>query len=118
MLPIDIPDLHPADDGADAAGLRSRLQSTLTRQAGVVRSGESLLAAGAEVSRIAGTLARSAHGSTGHLELRNLVEVGAALVHAAASRIESRGCHTRSDAPDPSEDMLLRLVVGGPPIDT
>lgn len=114
VLPIDVPDLDPApDDGPDAAAMRVELQQTLTRQAGVVRTTESLGAAATEVARLAAVLARSGRGSTGHLELRNLLETGAALVESALSRTESRGCHTRGEFPDPTDDMLVRFVIGG-----
>lgn len=114
ILPIDVPDLATdATVEADAAELRTRLQSTLTRHAGVVRSGESLRRAAADVAQVADALARSGRGSTEHLELRNLVEVGAALVRSAEARTESRGCHTRSDTPETSDDMLVRFVLGG-----
>lgn len=114
VLPIDIPDLDPEPDvGPDAAAMRTELQQTLTRQAGVVRSSASLGAAASEVARLAALLARSGRGSTGHLELRNLLETGAALVEAALARTESRGCHTRSEHGAPDDDMLVRFVIGG-----
>jgi L-aspartate oxidase len=47
-------------------------------------------------------------------ELANLAQVGAALCAAALARDESRGAHTRSDAPDASPDRLVRYVIGGP----
>jgi L-aspartate oxidase len=45
------------------------------------------------------------------LEVRNLVDVGRAVVAAADAREESRGCHTRADYPDPSPAFERRLVV-------
>src|SRR5690606_14897710 len=114
-LPHDGPALAGPDDAApDTSEIRRLLQAALTRNAGVLRGGEALVTAAAAVARLAGALARSEDGSVARLEVRKLVEVGAALVVAAAERTESRGCHTRSDAAGPSDDLLVRCVVGGP----
>jgi L-aspartate oxidase len=113
-LPLDLPDLDDAveRDGDDAsASLRRELQTSLTRHAGVVRSAESLASAAVEVDRIARALSRDSRGSVRHLEVHNLVEVGAALVAAASERVESRGCHTRADALETSDEFHLRIVV-------
>ena len=70
--------------------------SAMTAAAGVVRNGAGL-------ARVTDSLVApppADHRDT--LEVRNLVEVGRALVAAAAAREESRGCHTRSDFPDAS----------------
>lgn len=116
VLPIDGPvvlDDTPDDRVEDVGALRAETQQALTRNAGVVRDVASLTAAATSITAIASRLARSGPGSTGHLELRNVLEAGAALVQAALARTESRGCHTRSDAPDPDEGLLLRFVFGG-----
>jgi L-aspartate oxidase len=115
QLALDLPDL---DDGAsggrddEAEGVVHLLQGTLTRRAGVVRSSTSLAEAAVEIDRLGRALAANGHGSVRHLEVHNLLEVGAALVAAAAERTKSRGCHTRSDAPASDPDLLVRIVVG------
>ncbi|MBK5222423.1 MAG: FAD-binding protein [Acidimicrobiia bacterium] len=114
ILPVDVPVLTATDDDEAVADIRTRLQATLTRHAGVVRDADSLAAAASEVARLAIELTAVRHGSTARLEACNLIEVGAALVHAAAERRESRGCHTRSDAPEPSPEGRVRIVIGGP----
>jgi succinate dehydrogenase/fumarate reductase flavoprotein subunit len=43
-------------------------------------------------------------------ELRNLLDVGAALGNAAAARAESRGHHWRADFPDADPSFRRRLV--------
>jgi L-aspartate oxidase len=45
-------------------------------------------------------------------ELRNLVDVGEALVASALAREESRGAHTRTDFLDTDPAFRCRLVVG------
>lgn len=112
LAPTDGPD-RPELAADDGLALRRDLQRTMTRQAGVVRTGGSLAQAAREVAHLAEALDRSGHGSTAHLELRNLIETGAALVQAALAREESRGCHTRSDFPDTDDQLTVRYVFGG-----
>lgn len=92
------------------AELRDALQNSLTRHAGVLRSAASLSVAQTDLEVVATEL-----GPVGcqpeRLELANLVVVGQALVAAATARNESRGCHTRSDAPAISDDFPHRLVL-------
>jgi aspartate oxidase len=45
--------------------------------------------------------------------VRNLAEVGSALVEAATAREESRGAHTRADHPETSAAFRCRLVAHG-----
>jgi len=83
---------------------RHQLQETMTRQAGVLRSAESLAAASAVARRpVAGE-------GVAPLEIRNLQTVAQALIAAATAREESRGCHTRTDFPDTDPTMAIRLV--------
>ncbi len=97
-----------------AAEVRAAVQSALTRFAGVVRSAESLARARTELLDHAGMLVDPAEGSPADLEVRNLVEVGLALLAAAEARVESRGCHTRSDHATADDELLVRFVIGSP----
>jgi L-aspartate oxidase len=84
--------------------IREELQRVMTRDAGVVRSAESL-------ERAAEALA-ALHPVD--VESANLLTVSTALVRAATARRESRGTHTRSDHPDTSSAFLGRFVfIGG-----
>jgi L-aspartate oxidase len=85
--------------------VRDELQRVMTRDAGVVRSAESL-------DRAAAALASM---SPSGIEEANLLAVSSALVRAAAARCESRGTHTRSDFPDSSPEYLGRFVFAGEP---
>jgi L-aspartate oxidase len=100
---------------ATAGSIRDSLQASLTRYAGVLRNAESLALARAELDRLAATLVPGAGAGTADLEVRNLVEVAGALLAAATARVESRGCHARTDAPDPDDDLLVRFVIGSSP---
>ena len=75
----------------------------MTRDAGVLRSAESL-------DRAALALAALRASDP---EEQNLLTVSRSLVRAASERRESRGTHTRSDHPDPSPEFLGRFVFAG-----
>jgi L-aspartate oxidase len=85
--------------------MRDELQRVMTRDAGVVRSAESLDRAAAALASMSPT----------GIEEANLLAVSRALVRAAAARCESRGTHTRSDFPDSSPEYLGHFVFAGEP---
>jgi L-aspartate oxidase len=95
----------------DPAKLRDELQRRMTVGAGVLRSSESLDEARGVLDAVA-EAAAGAPATSEWSELRNLVDVGAALVASARAREESRGAHTRSDFPDTDPAFRCRLVVG------
>ena len=95
-------------EGEDVEKLRDRLQRTMTADAGVLRSGESLTSAAAEISEIAVTA--TPEGAEAR-ELQNLATVAHALLTSAAARRESRGAHSRTDFPERSPDFAHRLVI-------
>ncbi len=88
---------------ATGAPVRDTLQRVMTRDAGVLRSGESL-------ARAADVLA-GLHATD--LEDLNLLTVARVLVASARAREESRGTHTRLDFPETSPAFLGRFVVTG-----
>jgi L-aspartate oxidase len=75
----------------------------MTRDAGVVRTAESL-------QHAAGALAAMTPTS---IEEANLLAVSQALVRAATARAESRGTHTRADHPETRDEFLGRFVFAG-----
>jgi L-aspartate oxidase len=89
--------------------LRDRLQQTMTRDAGVLRSATSLADALEAIDLIDTELGLPA--GPAEWELANLIDVGRALIAAATSRTESRGAHTRSDAPELDPAQTHRLVL-------
>jgi L-aspartate oxidase len=101
-----------AATGDDVGAARARLQRTMTAEAGVMRSAESLARA-AEGAAAAAAVAAFAATPDAH-ELRNLATVAAALAAGAAARAESRGAHARDDFPEASGGHRVRYVVGTP----
>jgi L-aspartate oxidase len=99
--------------GAPEAGwaaepaVRIPMQRAMTRGAGVLRSADTLAAAGAELTRLAA--GRSAP-RTASWEAANLLTVATALVGAAHTREETRGCHWREDFPAAEPAWLGHLL--------
>ncbi len=101
----------------DATKRREELQRLMTANAGVLRSAESLDEVARrsaesldEVARRTATFGPALAGAVDERELTNLSTVAAALVAAATARTESRGTHSRSDFPFPTDAMLRRFV--------
>ena len=116
-LPDEI-DVDLADDSAGAPDLlsldgvvspeqRVAIRSTMSRHVGVLRRPEGLAAA-AEALCI-----DSAHTAANRAswEATNLLTVAQAVVAAATARTESRGCHRRTDHPEPRDVWLCHLDV-------
>jgi L-aspartate oxidase len=99
--------------GADPAKLREALQRAMTMGAGVLRTAESLAVTEHELARVAAGLGPPGNDRDTE-EVRNLLEVGRALLAAASAREESRGNHTRSDFPERDPAQRRRLVFAGP----
>ena len=82
---------------------RAVLQHAMTEGAGVLRSAGSLAATSSALEGLGDV--------SGDSELANLLVVGRALVLAASARQESRGCHGRTDFPEPRPAFAHRLVI-------
>jgi L-aspartate oxidase len=111
-------DLPPRSDPADRSAepgwvvdpaIRGDLQRAMTRGAGVLRSAESLTATAGELSRLAGQRATPRNAAW---EATNLLTVASALVAAARSRQETRGCHWREDFPAAEDAWHGHLLNG------
>jgi L-aspartate oxidase len=84
------------------------IRATMTRYAGIRRTGQGLEAAAAVLAGLVGS-SRSAAGSSHDAD--NRWTVAAAIVAAAHARQESRGCHWRGDYPATSEHWRGPVVV-------
>jgi L-aspartate oxidase len=102
----------------EPAGLRSRLQSVMTANVGVLRDAAGLQQAGRELSAIeaeadgVSAAGLDAAGLRALHEVRNLATVGRAVAAAAAERQESRGAHHRLDHPKPAREVERIVHVG------
>jgi len=98
----------------DAEKLRSSLRRTMWGQVGVIRSGESLIRACAQLSRWAQLVARPFFQRDA-LEVKNMVQVAQCIAEAALWRENSVGAHYRSDFPQakgPGWQQHSRLSLG------
>ena len=89
--------------------IKDGLQRAMTRGAGVLRSADSLAATGATLVELSATRARP---NTATWEATNLLTVASALVAAATTREETRGCHWREDHPSARDEWLGHLLAG------
>jgi L-aspartate oxidase len=123
------PDLDPNADDPMAPPLLhpsrlSDVRSVMSRHVGVLRSAESLAAAGGALGSIARTLgtgdetAETTEPSRRSWEGTNLLTMAIAIVAAAQARAESRGCHRRTDHPEPRDLWLTHLDVALDPTGT
>jgi L-aspartate oxidase len=83
----------------DAEKLRSSLRRTMWGQVGIIRSGESLIRACAQLSRWAQVVSRP-FSNRPALEVKNMVQVAQCVAEAALWRENSVGAHYRSDFPE------------------
>jgi L-aspartate oxidase len=98
-ISVDLP--PPADDDREVAARRGELQRAMTVGAGVLRSADSLAAA---LETVQALCPPDDPTDLDQAELRNMVHVAVALLEAASTREETRGAHTRSDAPQISTE--------------
>jgi L-aspartate oxidase len=82
----------------DAEKLRSSLRRTMWGQVGIIRSGESLIRACAQLSRWAQVISQP-FSNRAALEVKNMVQVAQCVAEAALWRENSVGAHYRSDFP-------------------
>jgi L-aspartate oxidase len=126
-VPVDVDVDDPLDHHLlDPARLRE-VRAVMSRHVGVVRDALSLAsAAGAlgAISRTTRSAKRTAESEVSEVEgparvepsrrsweATNILAVATAMVAAASTRTESRGCHRRSDYPDPRPEWVRHLDV-------
>ena len=83
----------------------------MSRFVGVVRDAASLGAANDVLNAVAGKIDDGTPPNRDAWEATNVLTVATAVVAAATARTESRGCHRRSDFPDPVEGWRRHLDV-------
>jgi L-aspartate oxidase len=86
---------------------RRKIQEIMSREAGVVRSKESLTRAKHELSKLRDLRSEDPHTDT--WETTNLLLLAETIVSAALAREESRGSHWREDYPSSDDAWLVRI---------
>jgi L-aspartate oxidase len=105
--------VEPGDPGDEPAGglvdpaLRRVVRGAMSRHVGVLRRPEGLVAAAGALDLPAEATEPSREG----WEATNLLTIARAVVAAATSRTESRGCHRRTDESEPRDVWLTHLDV-------
>jgi L-aspartate oxidase len=92
-------------------GSRAILRSTMSRNVGVLRRPEGLAAAREVIDDLAANTNVDVVPSIESFEATNLLTVAAAVVGAAEIRTESRGCHRRTDCPEPRDEWRRHVSI-------
>ena len=90
---------------------RRDVRTTMSLDVGVLRDAPTLEAAVAGLDEIASSIGEVVVPSREAWEATNVLTVATAMTAAARAREESRGCHRRTDHPEPSHDWLVHLDV-------
>jgi L-aspartate oxidase len=97
------------------------VRAVMSRHVGVLRDAASLATAAGALGAMARELTAGVEPSRRSWEATNVLTVATAVVAAAAARTESRGCHRRTDHPDPREvwrrSLDVRVDLGGVHVD-
>jgi L-aspartate oxidase len=102
-LAVDGPLLNPAQ--------RVEIRSAMSRHVGVMRTPRGLLSVRHQLVALAEATSVAVTGSRRAWEASNLLVVASAVAAAAEARTESRGCHRRTDWPEPRDVWLRHLTV-------
>ena len=90
---------------------RVELRSSMSRHVGVLRLPHGLRSVTGQLAALADGMTEQVTGSRRAWEATNLLTVASAVVAAAAIRTESRGCHRRTDWPEPRDVWRTHLTV-------
>jgi L-aspartate oxidase len=89
-----------------------QIRTAMSRHVGVLRDQASLQQAATALDEVLKhSCSPEVRAARESWEASNLLTVASAVVAAAAARTESRGCHRRTDFPDPTESWLVHLDV-------
>jgi L-aspartate oxidase len=115
--------IGPAADDAGAPDGRlldpvrmTEVRAVMSRHVAVLRDAGSLATAAGALGAITRGLADDGVPSRRAWEGTNLLTVAGAVVAAATARTESRGCHRRTDHPEPRDVWLTHLDVRADPL--
>lgn len=103
-----VSDIRPSDRGElDLSDVRSSLRSAMWRNVGIERTESRLDGVGDMIDFWARYTLDKIFDDPAGWEMQNMLLAGAVMARAAAWRRESRGCHARTDFPDPVGDLCV-----------
>jgi L-aspartate oxidase len=109
-VPI-VSDIRPSEQGdLDLADVRSSLRSAMWRNAGIERSGSRLDDVADMIDFWARYTLDKIFDDPEGWQTQNMLLVAALVARSAAWRKESRGCHWRSDFPEPRDEYRVHDV--------
>jgi L-aspartate oxidase len=89
---------------------RAALRSAMSRYVGVLRTPDGLSAAARILNTLASNASQNVVPTRKAFEATNMLTIAMAVVEAARTREESRGCHRRTDFDAPSDAWLRHLT--------
>jgi L-aspartate oxidase len=89
---------------------RAALRSAMSRYVGVLRTPDGLSAAARILNTLASNASKNVVPTRKAFEATNMLTIAMAVVEAARTREESRGCHRRTDFDAPSDAWLRHLT--------
>jgi L-aspartate oxidase len=118
-LSLRLPPRNAIDPGASASingpllnpAERVDLRSAMSRHVGVLRTPHGLRSALGQLAALGEATTTEVTGSRRAWEATNMLTVAGAVVTAARTRTESRGCHRRTDWTEPREIWLTHLTL-------
>ncbi len=96
---------------AAPADLKPQIQQLMWKQVGIIRDGDGLARAQAQLEEWSKRIAVSHSPALAELEATNMCQVGMLMAAAALHRTESRGAHYRTDFPDTSKAWQKHVIV-------
>lgn len=112
------PEARSADDVRDAfdgpllnPAQRVEIRTAMSRHVGVLREPQGLGSARRLLDALGDSTTSAVTGSRRAWEATNMLTVATAVVAAASTRTESRGCHRRTDWTDPRPEWVRHLTV-------
>jgi len=109
-LPLENPRDASNRQVLDLADIRNALQALMWRSVGVQRSAEGLLEAFESIEHWCRYVLGHQFARPSGWELQNMLCVARLMIRAARERVETRGCHVRTDFPDRDDARWNRHI--------
>lgn len=97
--------------GIDPEAIMEDVRKTMDKYAGIVRTKEGLIKAGAKLAKYLENLKDIENSTHEHIEMQNMIVVSWIVVNSALMREESRGAHFRSDFPETDDAVWNKNII-------